>query len=70
MFQGKFKNFHGRVFERNSKGISMKFQMCFKSVSRKFLVYFEIGLHGVTRRIEGSFSGFQGCLNDIQWKFQ
>ena len=41
MFQGHFKEvFSGfqasRVFERSSKGISAKFQMCFKGGSRKF----------------------------------
>ena len=51
-----------RVFERNSKAISMKFQMCFQECSKKvfrklqehFRVFIEI-FKGVSRKVQECF---------------
>ena len=46
-----------RVFERSSKGIPGKFQICLKGVSRKFKGCSKESLKGVSRKIEGCFNG-------------
>ena len=45
--------------------VSKVFQGCFKGVPRKFFF---------SRKIEGCFngvlSGFQACLNEVEWVFE
>ena len=65
------------VLERNLKGVSGKFQLCFKEISKEFQGSFltisrkfQGGFKEVERSFQGSIklvsSGFQGYLKEVQ----
>ena len=79
MFQGSFQWVSG-VFERSSKGIPGKGQICFKSVSRKFkgcskkdLRVLQGNFKSVSKMFKinsvGVCAKFQRCFKDVSKKF-
>ena len=73
VFQGCFKGVSVgfKVFEKSSKGISGKFQMCFNGVLsglygclKEAQCVFEEGLKGVSRMLRGIF---KGVSREFQW---
>ena len=60
MFQGSFQ-WISMIFERNSKKILGKFQMCFKEVSNVIKESFL----GASRKFKGCFKKFRGCFKKV-----
>ena len=57
------------VFKRSSMGVWVKFQMCFKDVSGKFLGCFKEDWEVLLETYKGDLRELQGYLKEIQRLF-